>query len=334
MTLKLLRSSLLAAVTLVSMLGHAEPAQAASPFVKGGQAAWFHDPGFGYGFFHTYDALDVSDTNAPHKVHVFVPRDYEVSGRSYPVVYMNDGNTTFWPGGAAGKSWQVASTLTSLSNAGLIEDVIVVAIEPVNREYEYTHVDWASGTQPWGGLDAYADYLADDVKGWVDDHYRTWPEAEHTAIVGSSHGGLAAFYTAGTRPDAFGLAGCLSSSFWAGLDNLVFNPFPGNLATSDLLDATGGVLADPDARPTLWIDWGMRRDGGFHNSVIEAYATTRSLQMVDLLQQTYGYATASSSVGHDPAVELYWHQDPIGGHDEDAWAWRFGLMMQAFYPAS
>lgn len=329
--MNLLRSVLLTTITAAALPASA---QAASPFVKGGQAAWFHDPGHGYGFFHTYDALDVSDDQPAHKVHVLVPRDYEHSGRSYPVVYMNDGNTSFWPGGAANKSWRVAETLTTLAAAGLVEDVIVVAIEPVNREYEYTHVDWASGTRAWGGLDGYADYLADDVKGWFDDHYRTLPGPETTAIVGSSHGGLAAFYTAGTRPDAFGLAGCLSSSFWAGLDSLVWNPFPGNLASSDLLDATGGVLADPDDRPTLWIDWGMRRDGGFHNSTIEQLATTRGRQMRDLLQQTYGYATAPSSVGHDPDVELYWHEDPIGGHDEDAWAWRFGLMMQAFFPGA
>lgn len=306
---------------------------AAEPFVKGGQSAWFHDDGHGYGFFHTYDALDVSAAQAPHKVHVFVPRDYEVSGADYPVVYMHDGNTTFWPGGAANKSWNVAQTLSWLSSAGLVQDVIVVAVHPNDREYEYTHVDWAGGTRPYGGLGAHADYLADDVKGWVDTYYRTLPAAETTAIVGSSHGGLAAFYLAGTRPDAFGKAGCLSSSFWVGLDSLGFNPFPGDLASSVLLDDTGGVLADPSSRPTLWIDWGLRRDGGFHNSVIEALATTRSQQMVDLLEQSYGYTAASSAVGHDPAVNLYWHEDPIGGHDEDAWAWRFGLMMQAFFPA-
>lgn len=330
--MKLLCTSILAAVTMTALLYQPAVAQAASPFVKGGQAAWFHDQGHGYGFFHTYDALDVSADQPAHKVHVFVPRDYESSGLSYPVVYMNDGDTAFWPGGAANKSWQVPSTLTNLANAGLVQDVIVVAVEPIDRELEYTHVDWAGGTRPWGGLDDYADYLADDVKGWVDTHYRTVAGAEHTAIVGSSHGGLAAFYTANTRPDAFGLAGCLSSSFWVGLDNLGFNPFPGDLATSDLLDATSGVLADSSIRPTVWIDWGLRRDGGFHNSVIEAYATNRGLQMVSLLETSYGYVSASSAVVHDPAVELYWHEDAIGGHDEDAWAWRFGLMMQALYP--
>lgn len=64
------------------------------------------------GFFHTFDAISVYKPNGekypPRKVHIFVPRNYEGSNQRYPVVYFNDGNTTFWPGGLANKSWKVA----------------------------------------------------------------------------------------------------------------------------------------------------------------------------------------------------------------------------------
>lgn len=289
-------------------------------FTLGGQSAWFHDEGMPYGYFHTYDALKACGSgDAARKVHVFLPRDYESRRTRYPVVYMNDGDTTFWPGGAANKSWQVGETLGDLSRQRLIEDVIVVAIHPIDREREYTHTSWAPG-RACCGLDDYSDYVADCVKTFIDTHYHTDARASRTAIVGSSHGGLASFHAATRRPDAFGRAGSLSPSFWAGMD-FFFLGGSGSLATSSLVRGGADTLSRA-SRPTLWIDWGLQREGGFHNDTIEAMATSRGREMVSLLQRSYGYMDGET---------LHWHEDPVGGHDEDAWAWRFGLMMQAFY---
>jgi hypothetical protein len=81
-------------------------------FTKGGQAAWFYDLGHSGGFFHTYDGLQAAaPQDAPRKVHVFLPRDYETSQEHYPVIYMNDGDTAFFPGGAVNKSWHMAEIL-------------------------------------------------------------------------------------------------------------------------------------------------------------------------------------------------------------------------------
>lgn len=293
----------------------------ANQFTLGGQQAWFHDEGLSYGYFHTYDALRVGGPgDAPRKVHILLPWGYEGSGQRYPVVYMNDGDTAFWPGGAANKSWRVAQTLGTLAAQGVIREVIVVAVHPLNREQEYTHAFWAVGRSCCGAA-GYSDYMADKVKGFVDANYRTLPGPQETAIVGSSHGGLVAFYAATRRPDRFGKAGALSPSFWAGLDlNLIASPAP--LSGSALLQQSGPALASPQ-RPSLWIDWGLRRDGGFHNSVIEALAASRGEEMVDLLTSSFGYQEGAN---------LFVHVDPIGGHDEDAWAYRFGLLMRAFFP--
>lgn len=299
-----------------------DTALASHQFQLGGQTAWFHDEGYSYGVFHTYDAFKVAGpSDAPRKVHVFVPRDYAQSGRRYPVIYMNDGNTTFWPGGAAGKAWQVAETLSDLREAGSIEDVIVVAIHPIDREREYTHAFWAPG-RACCGLDSYTNYVAQHVKGFMDANYRTKPEADSTMIIGSSHGGLAAFYMATRRPDVFGNAAALSSSFWAGLDFFGVSR-GGPLASSALVSPVASLLRDSARRPRLWIDWGMRRDGGFHNSVIENMATDRGREMVQIL----------TGAGYTLGSDLFRHEDAIGGHDEDAWAYRFGLIMEAFFPA-
>ncbi|MEC4804725.1 MAG: hypothetical protein SAJ12_03705 [Jaaginema sp. PMC 1079.18] len=73
----------------------------AEQFHKGDQTGWYHDPGFWGGYFHTYDSFNV-DGN-PRLVHVFLPRNYEVTPEAFPVVYCNDGDTIFFPGGLTAK---------------------------------------------------------------------------------------------------------------------------------------------------------------------------------------------------------------------------------------
>ena len=52
------------------------------------------------------------------------------------------------------------------------------------------------------------------LKPRIDAELRTRVGREDTALIGSSLGGLFSFYAAWTRPDVFGKAICLSSSFW------------------------------------------------------------------------------------------------------------------------
>lgn len=287
----------------------------------GGQTAWSHDDGFAGGWFHTYDGLQVAGPNdTPRKVHVFLPRDYDPCGAGYPVVYFNDGNTTFWPGGIGNKTWDVATALTNLWAQNALPKVIVVAIVPLNREVEYTHTDWAPG-HSCCGVDQYTNYVADHVKAFVDASYHTKSDRLNTTIIGSSHGGLAAFYMANHRPEIFGKAGCLSPSFWAGLDPVHGGNYGGGpLSTSNLVTGVKATLMNQGMRPRLWIDWGLVRDGQFQNDSIEAAATVRGKEMVALLQGTYGY-----SLNHD----VFWQEDPMGQHDENSWARRFPDVIKA-----
>ena len=299
------------------------PQKDAYPFLLAGQHAWSHDDGFTSAWFHTYDALDVGGPgSAPHKVHVLLPRGYDACGPGYPVVYMNDGGSAFWPGGAANKTWNVASSLGELWSAKVIPEIIVVAIEPVDRNLEYSHVLVGPG-QSCCQVNAYTDYVADAVKGFVDANYHTSPAREDTAIIGSSRGGLASFYMAHRRPDTFGKAGCLSSSFWAGLDPVFGGDYPGGpLATSALITTLEGTLNTPAQRPRLWIDWGLVHTGGIHNEVIEKAAAARGKEMIGLLEGTYGYKENA---------ELFWFEDPLGEHDEVSWGRRFPAVMKALF---
>ena len=63
--------------------------------------------------------------------------------------------------------------------------------------------------------DAYIDFVARVVKPWIDARYRTQPAGEHSAIVGSSLGGLMAHHALVRHPDAFGRAAIFSPAYWA-----------------------------------------------------------------------------------------------------------------------
>jgi pimeloyl-ACP methyl ester carboxylesterase len=297
----------------------------AGSFTLGGQVAWSHDEGFAAGVFHTFDALAVGG-DPGRKVHVFLPRDYESSGAAYPVIYMNDGDTAFWSS-RAGKSWNIAGALAELYKADVFGRVLVVAVHPIDRRFEYTHTPYAPG-RPSGGLAAYTDYVADRLKGFIDTHYRTLPGPEGAAIVGSSHGGLASFFMATRRPDRFGKAVSMSPSFWAGLDPVHGGDYPGGpLAESPLIAAASKTLANksPHPRPKIWLDWGLIRTGGIHNERIEATAAQRGREMAELLQNSFNYRLGS---------DLFAFEDPRGEHDELSWSRRFPAAMRALFGAS
>ncbi|MDJ0697868.1 alpha/beta hydrolase-fold protein [Mastigocoleus sp. MO_188.B34] len=288
-----------------------------NPFYLNGQLAWYHDEGDDSGYFHTYDALVIEhDRDMPRKIHVFLPRNYSADGYGYPVVYMNDGNTTFWPDGLSPYSWEVPKTLSKLYQKQEIQPIIVVAIHPLNRSHEYLHVKEFSAPfkREGGGLFDYGSYLV-RLKNFIDCSYNTLKSNHHTAIVGSSHGGLAAFHTGCVYGEYFGKVGALSPSFWAG--GVL------QLQQTSLISQLDRFLEPSNHnRPQIWIDWGCQRLNGFHNLLFESQAACLGKSMVNLLQQKYNYV-----LGKD----LFKYEDLIGGHDERAWAYRFGLLLKQYY---
>lgn len=298
----------------------------AETFQIGGQDALFHDPGFWSGVFHTYRGLKLEGAiPTPRTVHVFLPREYDISQEHYPVLYLNDGNTIFFPGGAYRKTWNLANGLNRLYLTQQIQKIIVVAIAPIERDYEYTHAPvWDS---KWGGLDLYSNYVAQSLKGFMDAHYRTLPGPETTVIAGASHGGLAAFYTAVKYPDAFGHVAAFSPSFWVGLDSAIewsfaspLGPFFGSVKSSTLV-----TIADPTLRSQrirIYLDWGLVREGGMHNEWIEDRATARGREMRDLLIREYGYQMNRN---------LFVVEDPQGDHTEESWSRRMDDVLKIFF---
>jgi predicted alpha/beta superfamily hydrolase len=139
---------------------------------------------------------------------VWLPESYETERQKrYPVLYMHDGQNLFDPHTSyIGVDWQMDETADSLIKKGEIQEIIIVGIyNTPDRIEEYS--DTEKGR-------AYMDFIIHDVKPFIDNNYRTLPDRDHTAVMGSSMGGLISFFLIWRYPQIFSKAGCLSTSLY------------------------------------------------------------------------------------------------------------------------
>ncbi|MEZ6190531.1 MAG: alpha/beta hydrolase-fold protein [Phycisphaerales bacterium] len=139
----------------------------------------------------------------------YAPGDAD-DDRRYPVLYMHDGQNIFDAGTSfAGVEWGVDEAAERLIATGTIEPIIIVGIyNNADRMTEYT-------PRPDGDKgDAYARFVVEEVKPFIDRTYRTDPSREKTGVAGSSLGGLISLYMVGAHADTFGRCGGVSPSLW------------------------------------------------------------------------------------------------------------------------
>ncbi|MBK7294244.1 MAG: alpha/beta hydrolase [Holophagaceae bacterium] len=147
---------------------------------------------------------------------ILLPPGYETSGRRYPVLYMHDAQNLFDAATSFAGEWNVDETLTKLSASGALPAMIVVGIDHGGKERLAEYSPYRDERIPTAKGDAYADFLVQTLKPWVDRTYRTKPEATHTALAGSSLGGLISLHTALRHPGAFGQGRLLLQLFLGG----------------------------------------------------------------------------------------------------------------------
>mgnify|MGYP003298600940 CR=1 FL=1 len=160
----------------------------------------------------------------PSNVLVWVPDDYNTNTQ-YAVLYMHDAQmlfdeTTTWNK----QTWNIDSIAASLQRNDRCRPFIIVGIEnhPTDRLTEYlpTKIAYFLSTQNELMLalnrsklvgDEYLEFIVNELKPFIDSTYSTLPDAENTAIMGSSMGGLISLYAISEYPQVFGSAGCLST---------------------------------------------------------------------------------------------------------------------------
>ncbi len=158
--------------------------------------------------------VNSSVPNIPGRdVHVYLPRGYtENATRRYPVVYFHDGQNVFDPGGPFG-SWSADATATKEIGAGRMRETILVGIDNDSAripEYQPPN-DAYEGTQGEG--DAYANFVINNVRPYIDNAFRTLNDPKNTITIGSSMGGLVALYL-GREFTTFGKIAVMSPALW------------------------------------------------------------------------------------------------------------------------
>jgi predicted alpha/beta superfamily hydrolase len=238
---------------------------------------------------------------------VFLPPSYEEQrGKRYPVLYAQDGQALFSAAPDPGDphSWRMDDALNQLYEYGVIEEIIVVAVTTKERRIEMLSPT-ADPAYGGGRADAYLDFLVRTLKPHVDATWRTRSEAESTALIGASMGGLFAFYGAWTRGDTFGRAACLSASFWWDQRSML------RLAQQ----------VCPAPRPWLYIDSGTAL------SQFEQDANVR-----DGFDHTQAVVTALRSSCYGQSATLVSLAYAGFQHDASAWAARLAIPLQLLFP--
>jgi predicted alpha/beta superfamily hydrolase len=145
---------------------------------------------------------------------LYLPTRYAEAGnaRRYPVIYMHDGQNLFDAATAYAGEWNVDETLNALARATGFEAIVVgidnggdmrmTELSPIPNRY----VGEAEGK-------AYLAFVVDIVKPMIDSRYRTLPDRDHTAIIGSSMGGLISHAALLWHPGVFGRAGLFSTAY-------------------------------------------------------------------------------------------------------------------------
>ena len=188
-----------------------------------------------------------------------------------------------------GVDWQINKVAAGLIARHKIKEIVIVGMyNTPDREQEYT-----------GSLAGhnYANFVIHDVKPVIDRTYRTKPDAENTAVMGSSLGGLSSFLFAWWHPDVFGNAGCMSNSFF-------WNDYQ---AIHEVKQYDG-----PKKHIRLYLDVGSK----------EVFLRTGYREMIPLLRQK----------GFRKGVDLQYHIAKGGSHDERSWGKRVWRPLTFLFP--
>ena len=154
------------------------------------------------------------------RIWLYLPPGYDSTDKSYPVLYMHDGQNLFDQYTSFAGEWEVDETLNELAAQGY-QVPIVVGIDNggIYRIDELT--PWYNSEYNGGGQgDEYMAFIVETLKPHVDASYRTLPGRENTGIMGSSLGGLISTYGALKYQQIFSKSGPFSPAYWINYDSI------------------------------------------------------------------------------------------------------------------
>jgi predicted alpha/beta superfamily hydrolase len=232
----------------------------------------------------------ITELDRQRTIRLYLPLSYHNSlenypTKSYPVVYMHEGQNLFDDMTAINGEWGVDESLNLLADKQDLE-VIVVGIDS-NQDFRMNEFSpWENKRFGNAQGKQYMDFIVDVVKPYIDTNFRTKADRLNTAIMGSDMGGLISHYAIHAYPNVFSKAGIFSPSYWY---------------SQDVFSFTQLKKAQLDAR--LYVMYGDKEGNGM-------IADTNNMQR-QLRQQ-----------GH-PRQNTLFKRVPNGEHNEQLWRTEF-----------
>ena len=249
-----------------------------------------------------YKAFKSSYLPSERDVIVYVPPGYDDEpARSYPVLYLHDGQNLFdgRTSFVKGRTWMVREHADEAIEAGEVEPLVIVGIYNTGdqRLAEYTHENnWQMGG---GEADKYGDLITRELMPWIASRYRVRQDRESTGMGGSSLGGLVTLYLGLRHAQRFGKLALLSPSVWWNHKSIL-----------GYLNEHAPQLWE---RPRVWLDVGDR----------EGQRTLRDVEHL---------ARRLKANGWHPGDTMHFEKVHGGTHDEASWAGRVRPMLRFLYP--
>lgn len=245
--------------------------------------------------------------NNDRDVLVYLPPGYDAGkNKRYAVLYLQDGQnlfdgaTSFIPG----QEWRVDETAQALITAGKIEPLIIVGIYNTGKDRidEYTPAP-DSKYKMGGKADLYGRMLVEELKPFIDAHYRTRKDAQDTGLGGSSLGGIVSLYLGLKYSNVFGRIVVVSPSVW--------------FADKQIVHYVEALPKKPKVR--IWMDIGTKEG----RNEDEAGQTVNDAR---LLRDTL------VKKGWKPGKDLMYFEAVGAEHNEGAWAARVESMLEFLFP--
>ena len=133
---------------------------------------------------------------------IYLPPDYAISGKRYPVLYLLHGFT------GDNKSWIKQGEINKIMDAGIAKGEIepMIIIIPDGKYYWYIN-DYQNKVR-------YEDFIFREFLPYIDNTYRTIADKKHRAVAGLSMGGYGSLVWAMHHPDKFSYCVALSASMF------------------------------------------------------------------------------------------------------------------------
>lgn len=157
--------------------------------------------------------------NRNRKIWIYLPLDYFTTTKTYPVLYMQDGQNLFDAATSFAGEWEVDETLNQLYSEGDY-GAIVVGIDNGGGERLNEYSPWNNPSYGGGQGDLYMDFMVETLKPYIDANFRTKPQPQYNALIGSSMGALISTYGSVKFPEQFAKVGSFSPAYWFAMTDL------------------------------------------------------------------------------------------------------------------